>query len=103
MADNIIEKVEGVINDSKALQHDANAVLDDMGCSLFKNKLDNLKLKVQAFIPIAAGHASKPEAPWYEELPVAQLKSMPDLYRQFEKTLSKNEKLWAPLMPTSIR
>jgi len=93
MADNIIEKVEGVINDSKALQQDAKQVLDDMGSSLFQNKVENLQLKVQKFIPIAAGHASKPEAPWYEEVPVAQLKSMPDLYRQFEKTLSKNEKL----------
>ena len=85
--------MEGVINDSKALQQDANAVLDDMGSSLFQNKLENLKLKVQKFVPIAAGNASKPEAPWYEEVPIAQLKSMPDLHRQFEKTLSKNEKL----------
>ena len=93
MADNIIEAIQGVTNDAKALEQDAKAVLDDMGCTLFKNKLDNLGRRADAFAPIAAGHASKPGAPWYEEVPAAQLKSMPDLYRHFEKSLGKNDKL----------
>ena len=42
---------------------------------------------------VAGGHASKPEGKWYEEMPTVQLKSMPDLYRVFDKTLAKNEKL----------
>ena len=93
MESNVIEVIESVMHDARALEQDFAKMLDDLGCSLFTNKLQNLQNRAEAFAGVTGGHPSKPGARWYEEMPTAQLKSMPDLYRCFEKTLGKNDKV----------
>ena len=93
MHSNVLEAIESVMHDAKALEQEFAKMLDDLGCSLFQSKLENLKRQADSFAKVAGGHPSKPGARWYAEVPTAQLSSMPDLFRWFGQTLGKNDAL----------
>ena len=49
MENNVIEAIEFVMHDAKALEQDFAKMLDELGSTLFKNKLENLEKRAQAF------------------------------------------------------